>query len=455
MARYKKNYLNGSLFSKFNSNNADKTNYLFNNIIDAHFDYLLTEPEGEFDAVCLSGLRSGQNNGSGPMENDAKFVVLNNKKHVAIKIRRTNINGSVLPDPRPSNVENNVEEDFVIGMHEWAVSDKPIDKSTPAIPAGIQVRCFYSDGRNFGLNKKQLFFKTTGLGSSFIGRFAEAFGAATQAVGNLFSTQDISTLGEIDEPVVGDSQVYSLSTYRDIARRIKRPILDSISRIESGDDPYICNYGSAAKGAPIGSFPQWSSLTFNQIRQIQGTGFGPSGTDYRKVNQQGALRRPFAVGLYQIVNPSSANTMDFVLGVLPELGNLKFTPENQAVAGAILVMNKRPVLGNYLLGKHDNIIEAGQNWAYEWAYAPSQYETRNGDVFIPVGASYYSDVGGNKAGTTPQEIRRQLREGKEAMKGFSPSVDGFAESESTSTINDLGTSDTSDPFDPYGTSPAE
>jgi hypothetical protein len=44
-------------------------------------------------------------------------------------------------------------------MHEWAVSDKPIDKSTPAIPAGIQVRCFYSDGRNFGLNKKQLFFQ--------------------------------------------------------------------------------------------------------------------------------------------------------------------------------------------------------------------------------------------------------------------------------------------------------
>jgi hypothetical protein len=112
MARYKKNYLNGSLFGKFNSNQADKVNYLFNNIIDAHFDYLLTEPEGEFDAVCLSGLRSGQNNGSGPMENDAKFVILNNKKHVAIKIRRTNINGSVLPDPRPSNVENNCGRRF-------------------------------------------------------------------------------------------------------------------------------------------------------------------------------------------------------------------------------------------------------------------------------------------------------------------------------------------------------
>jgi hypothetical protein len=154
-----------------------------------------------------------------------------------------------------------------------------------------------------------------------------------------------------------------LSTYRDIARRVKRSILDSISRIESGDNPYICNYGNAAKGAPIGSFPQWSNLTFNQIRQIQATGFGPDGTDYRKRNQQGVLRRPFAVGLYQIVNPSNANTMDFVLGVLPELGNLKFTPDNQAVAAAILIMNKRPVMGNYLLGKHDNITEAGQNWA--------------------------------------------------------------------------------------------
>jgi hypothetical protein len=92
---------------------------------------------------------------------------------------------------------------------------------------------------------------------------------------------------------------------------------------------------------------------------------------------------------------------------------------------------------------------------YEWAYAPSQYDTTRGEVSIPAGASYYSDVGGNKAGTTPQEIRRQLREGREAMKSFSPSFDGFAESESTSTIDDLGTSDTSDPYDPYGTSPAE
>jgi hypothetical protein len=87
------------------------------------------------------------------------------------------------------------------------------------------------------------------------------------------------------------------------------------------------------------------------------------GPTIEKVNQQGVLRRPFAVGLYQIVNPSDARTMDFVLGVLPELGNLKFTPDNQAVAAAILLMNKRPVLGNYLLGKHDNVVEAGQNWA--------------------------------------------------------------------------------------------
>ena len=433
MPRYKKNYLNGSLFNKFNSNKSDKVNYLFNNIIDAHYDYLLTEPEAEFNAVCLSGLRTGQNNGSGPLQTDAKYITVNDNNHLAVKIRRTSVNGSILPDPRPQFTKNYKNEDFKIMMHEWAISDKPVLAGAPGVKPGQQLRCYYADGRSFGLPRKQLFFKVSETGGSFVDQFAVPFLLKIQeAAINLFNNnQEITTLGEIDTPTVGDSQVYSLSTYRDIARRVKRSILDNISRVESGNDPYICNYGSAAKGSPIGSFPQWSNLTFNQIRQIQGTGLGPDGTDYRKVNQQGVLRRPFAVGLYQIVNPSSANTMDFVLGVLPELGNLKFTPDNQAVAGAILLMNKRPVLGNYLLGKHDNVVEAGQNWAYEWAYAPSQYDTKRDEVSIPAGASYYSDVGGNKAGTTPQEIRRQLREGKEAMRGFSVSPDGFAESETT------------------------
>ena len=175
MPRYKKNYLNGSLFNKFNSNNNDKVNYLFNNIIDAHYDYLLTEPETEFNAVCLSGLRTGQNNGSGPMQSDAKYMTINNNNHLAVKIRRTSVNGSILPDPRPQFTKNYKNEDFKIMMHEWAISDKPVLAGAPGVEPGQQLRCYYADGRSFGLPRKQLFFKVSETGGSFIDQFAVPF----------------------------------------------------------------------------------------------------------------------------------------------------------------------------------------------------------------------------------------------------------------------------------------
>lgn len=458
MARYKKNYLNGSLFGTFSSNPADKVNYLFNNIIDAHYDYLLTNEEGEFNAVVLSGLRSGDSTGVGPMPHDAKIVNLNDNQHIKIKIRRTNVNGGILPDPSPNFTTNVDEESFIIGMHEWAISDKPLGDAN-AINGGMQVRCYYADGREFGLNSKQLFFKSSEIIEGFIAAFARPFVNVGAAIGDMFEgIQDITTVAALQIPVVKGSEVYTLDIYRDIARRIKGPILDKISAIESGNNPVICNYGSAGKGQPIGRFPEWENLTFLQIRQIQMTGIGPDGTDYRRRNLDGQLRNPFAVGLYQIVNSAvkeSPRTMDFVIGVLPELGNLKFTAANQAIAGAILIMNKRPIIGNYLLGKHDNAVEAGQNWAMEWAYAPSQYNFTRGEgknaVYIKAGESYYSGVGGNKSGTTPQAIRTQLKAGRNAMLGFSVASGGFAESDS-SAIQEFGTSDTSDPYDPYATS---
>ena len=101
MAKYKKNYLNGSLANEFSSNVNNKFNYLMSNIIDAHYDYLLTSPKNDFKAIVLSGMKSGQNNGSGPNINDAKVVERNVgdsiNRHLSIKIRPIDIRGSTLP----------------------------------------------------------------------------------------------------------------------------------------------------------------------------------------------------------------------------------------------------------------------------------------------------------------------------------------------------------------------
>ena len=66
MAKTKPNYLNGSLFGNFSSNPVDRFNYLFSNVVDVTYDYMLSNSEQQFKAVCLSGFGADDNTGAGP-----------------------------------------------------------------------------------------------------------------------------------------------------------------------------------------------------------------------------------------------------------------------------------------------------------------------------------------------------------------------------------------------------
>ena len=199
MARYKKNYLNGSLFGNFNSNVDDKFNYLFSNIVDAHYDYLLGKDETEFQAISLSDISTGQANGSMQYPNSARVItrqVIKNgipsaQKHLAVKVRPTNIDGSILPDPFQTS--NQDERNFAIGMHEWAISDVPIEDLN-SIPAGSEITCFYADGRELGFNQRTLFFKASSLGGAFMSMIAQGFTMAGSMMAGMFNGVQDPTL---------------------------------------------------------------------------------------------------------------------------------------------------------------------------------------------------------------------------------------------------------------------
>ena len=191
MAR--KNYLNGSLFGNFNSNVEDKFNYLFSNLIDAHYDFLLGQPDSEFKAISLSDVATGQSNGSMQYPNSARVVtrritrqgISSLSMHLAVKVRPTNIDGSILPDPFQTSTQD--ERNFAIGMHEWAVCDLPVEQM-PTLPAGSEVTCFYADDTEAGLSKKTLFFKAGSAGSSFLSMIAQPFTDAGNFIAGLFSS---------------------------------------------------------------------------------------------------------------------------------------------------------------------------------------------------------------------------------------------------------------------------
>jgi len=77
-----------------------------------------------------------------------------------------------------------------------------------------------------------------------------------------------------------------------------------------------------------------------------------------------------AVGKYQWIPATYTGTVAS-LGL--RNSNKQFNSNTQETMGLYLLLMKRPRLGSYLLGLHNNECEAGQEIAREWASFPVQY----------------------------------------------------------------------------------
>jgi muramidase (phage lysozyme) len=100
----------------------------------------------------------------------------------------------------------------------------------------------------------------------------------------------------------------------------------------------------------------------------------------------------FAAGRYQII-PS---TMQEVMRYSGLSANDAFSPENQDRLAIALIKHKRPDLGAYLDGKHNDLRLAMKEFAREWASVPDP----------DTGASYYG--GGNAALHSVDEVKSAL-----------------------------------------------
>ena len=105
-------------------------------------------------------------------------------------------------------------------------------------------------------------------------------------------------------------------------------------------------------------------------------------------------RRLYAVGRYQFI----PKTLRFAVA-MSDVDRLDmFTPETQDKLMAALILFKRPSVGAYLRGDHDNLNWAMNDMAKEWA----SIEWRNGRGF-------YDHIGGNRAHITRAELSDVLQ----------------------------------------------
>jgi murein DD-endopeptidase MepM/ murein hydrolase activator NlpD len=199
--------------------------------------------------------------------------------------------------------------------------------------------------------------------------------------------------------------------------------------IISGESPRSRAEAANNKGS-LGTISKYvgapgSSLTISQLMKFQ---------------EQGKIR---AIGWLQVI-PDTLKKVVAAGGIDP---SLKFTEQTQDQIFLWLIKNKRPQVYAYLTGANDDLIEAAQDIAREWASigiskpeAPEAELRASGVTIKPkhkivqsVGRSLYSEENSNKASISPQAIQNTLKKIKESLPKIQQTPILTQEAESGST----------------------
>ena len=98
MTRFRKNSLNPNLVRNFENSSADYFNFMMNNLHETVFDNMMSNyPEGPFPAICISGVASDNNTGTGTDPLDG--FIGEDDKYLYLIVRPLINIGRILPDP--------------------------------------------------------------------------------------------------------------------------------------------------------------------------------------------------------------------------------------------------------------------------------------------------------------------------------------------------------------------
>ena len=222
--------------------------------------------------------------------------------------------------------------------------------------------------------------------------------------------------------------------------------INSLNRGVAGDTPSEYSSTVFTDGKPL------SKRTIGDVQKLyKGGSMANKVSLYKKDNTRGSIwqkyqNNDYTAGTMTRVNTpglTAAGKFQWVKGTMKsciqkvgltqnQLDTLIFNDDNQNIMGTYLILDKggRSRLGGYLLGLHDNVADAGQELAMEFASVPNQFNAVNGhsskDWICPRGYNHYcSDPKpGAKEGANakyrptnkkPDGVAQKLREARDAM----------------------------------------
>jgi hypothetical protein len=221
--------------------------------------------------------------------------------------------------------------------------------------------------------------------------------------------------------------------------------IDSLNRGVAGDTPSKYSSTVFTDGKPL------SKRTIGEVQKLyKGGSMATKVSLYKKENTRGSIWKKYqdneytpgtmtrvktpgitAAGKFQWVKGTMKSCIQKVGLTQNQLNTLIFNNDNQNTMGTYLILDKagRSRLGGYLLGLHDNVADAGQELAMEFASVPNQFNAKNGlkkNWICPRGYNHYcSDPKpGAKEGANakfkptnkkPDGVAQKLREARDAI----------------------------------------
>jgi hypothetical protein len=143
VSSYKKYFNNPYKFRLYTNSSSDLYNYQMNNLMDGFYDSAMDRStDGSFKAVCLSGVRTEDNNAGSQNTEDAQaqgeYMVLTVKPLISF--------GNILPDPASYSTPEEINSVISLYQSMFSARSDYVSSGENMPQFGQIVTCYFEDG---------------------------------------------------------------------------------------------------------------------------------------------------------------------------------------------------------------------------------------------------------------------------------------------------------------------
>jgi len=142
--KYKKSFNNPYKFRLYTNSSSDLYNYQMNNIMDSFYDNAMNQStDGLFKVVCLSGIRTEDNDGGSTSLGDG---ALNQLGYAEIIVKPLTAFGNMLPDPASYSNPAEINQAILLYRSMFSARSDYVVDATNMPQFGQIINCYFEQG---------------------------------------------------------------------------------------------------------------------------------------------------------------------------------------------------------------------------------------------------------------------------------------------------------------------